>query len=101
GVNIASRIEPLAEPGGICFTQAVLDQVRNQIDERVVRLGKGELKHVQVPVEIYRIVLPGEKRRRAFSERLSFRLRHRTSSILTTVSVAALLLAGLALWENG
>jgi len=42
-VNIAARIQPLAEPGGICLSQQVVDQIRNKIEERVVRLGKGEL----------------------------------------------------------
>jgi class 3 adenylate cyclase/TolB-like protein len=100
GVNIAARICPLAEPGAICISQQVFDQVRNQIEAPLVRLGRGELKHVRVPVEIYRIVLPWEKPRRPFADRLSFRLRHQSTRFLAFVSLAALALAGLALWEN-
>lgn len=40
GVNIAARVEPLAEPGGICLTRAVHDQVRGRIEESLESLGR-------------------------------------------------------------
>ncbi|MBI3768716.1 MAG: tetratricopeptide repeat protein [Deltaproteobacteria bacterium] len=58
GVNIAARVEPLAEAGGICITGPVFDQIRNKIDEPLVRLGQPELKNIQVPIDVYRVVLP-------------------------------------------
>ena len=58
GVNIAARIEPLAEAGGICITGAVFDQVHNKIDESLVRIETPELKNIQVPIGVYRVVLP-------------------------------------------
>ena len=57
-VNIASRIQSIAEPGGICITQQVYDQVRNKIDVRLSDMGKRNLKNIEEPLEIYRIVLP-------------------------------------------
>jgi len=59
-VNIAARIEPLAEPGGICISKQVFDLVGNKLEARVSRMGPVELKNVEVPMEIYR-VMPREE----------------------------------------
>ncbi len=61
GVNIASRIEPLAEPGGICISVDVARQIQHNLEATVVRVGEAELKNVEVPFEICRIVLPWER----------------------------------------
>jgi class 3 adenylate cyclase len=55
GVNIAARLEPLAEPGGICFSEAVYAQVRSKLDLRVEDLGLRELKNIEHPIRLYRV----------------------------------------------
>ncbi len=57
-VNIAARIEPIAEPGGICVSGAVYEQVRNKIPDKLEKLAPTALKGLQSPMEIYRVVLP-------------------------------------------
>lgn len=62
GVNIAARVEPLADSGGIAITQQVFDQVFNKIPQVLARIGYIELKNIQRPIEVYRIVLGPEAR---------------------------------------
>jgi adenylate cyclase len=57
GVNIAARIEALADEGGICVSGMVYDSVRNRIDQVFQDMGLHEVKHVTAPVQVYRIVL--------------------------------------------
>ncbi len=54
-VNVASRVEPLAEPGGVCVTAMVYDQVRNKLPVAFERVGARTLKNVEEPIEIFRI----------------------------------------------
>jgi len=77
GVNIAARIEPLAEPGGICLSEDVARQIRNKIDQPLLGLGRANLKNIQTPVEIYRLVLPWDRKHLPGSERLAFGMRQR------------------------
>jgi TolB-like protein len=60
-VNIASRIYPLAEPGGICISDEAYRQVRNKSDLQFVSLGEKSLKNVDTPVEVFKAVMPWEK----------------------------------------
>jgi TolB-like protein/class 3 adenylate cyclase/Tfp pilus assembly protein PilF len=61
GVNIASRIEPLAGPGGICVSMDVERQIRNALQARFEKLAPTELKNISVPMDLFRIVLPWER----------------------------------------
>ena len=56
-VNVASRIEPLAEPGGIVVTRQVYDQIRNRSDIKMQSLGSRELKNVKESLEVFKISL--------------------------------------------
>ncbi len=60
-VNIASRIEPLANPGGVCISEQVHDHIKNKSDFQLLSLGKRELKNVGEPVEVFKVAFPWEK----------------------------------------
>jgi TolB-like protein/Tfp pilus assembly protein PilF len=54
-LNIAARIEPLAEPGGICVSEDVARQVHNKVNALFISMGKPDLKNIRVPLEIFRV----------------------------------------------
>jgi adenylate cyclase len=60
GVNVASRIEPLAPPGGVYISGEIYQQVRNQKDLSFRDLGERQLRNIKEPVKIYDLV-PGEE----------------------------------------
>jgi adenylate cyclase len=62
GVNIAARLQELAEPGGILISGPVYDLVRNKMSVGFEHLGQQAVKNVTEPVISYRIVLDGEAR---------------------------------------
>src|SRR2546430_16721246 len=55
-VNVASRIVPLAEDGGVSLTRQVYDQVHNKFDLPLTSLGSKKLKNVAAPAEVFKIV---------------------------------------------
>jgi len=57
-VNIASRIAPLAQPGGICLTDQVYVQIRNKVEYPIISVGRIGLKNVDLPIEMYVVSLP-------------------------------------------
>ncbi len=61
GVNIASRIQPVAGIGGICISVDVERQIHHALDARFEKLAPIELKNVEVPMDLFRIVLPWER----------------------------------------
>ncbi|RWH76572.1 MAG: adenylate/guanylate cyclase domain-containing protein [Mesorhizobium sp.] len=73
GVNIASRIEQLADVGGICVTAAVATQIADRLEIAMEDLGEKTLKNISRPVRLYRIgldspVLPEVEAKRSISK---------------------------------
>jgi class 3 adenylate cyclase len=60
GVNIAARMEGLADPGGICISGSVYSQVKNKLKLEYESLGEQEIKNIQEPVPVYRVVMKPE-----------------------------------------
>jgi TolB-like protein len=64
GVNIAARLEGIAEPGGICISSSAYDQVRGKVAVEFIDLGEQSLKNISLPVRAYAVASnvlgPGE-----------------------------------------
>ena len=56
GVNIAARVEALADAGGICISGRVYDQVENKFDFKYEFLGEKEVKNIARPIRVYRVL---------------------------------------------
>ena len=59
GVNVAARLESLAEPGGICISNTVHDQVSTKLALNYADLGEQAVKNIAKPVRVYRVLLNG------------------------------------------
>ena len=57
GVNIAARLEELAEPGGICVSAAVRDQVGDRLDVRYEDLGDRQVKNINRPIHVFKVLI--------------------------------------------
>ena len=62
GVNIAARLEALAEPGGICLSAAAHEQVRDRLDLVFDDLGEQQVKNIARPVRTYRVAFGASSR---------------------------------------
>ena len=58
GVNVAARLEGLADPGGICVSAAVREQVGGRLDTRFEDLGEQSVKNIARPIHVYRVAVP-------------------------------------------
>ncbi len=68
GVNIAARLEGLAEPGGICISAKVHDEIRNKLELAFADLGEQRVKNISEPVRAYQIRLDADAADNVMSE---------------------------------
>ena len=66
-VNIAARLEALAEPGGICISETVLSQARDKVSFEVEDAGEQTLKNIARPIHVYHIIVDPRQRRPAIA----------------------------------
>src|ERR1039457_1321693 len=98
GVNIASRIEPLASAGGICVSMDVERQIRNALEARFEKLAPTELKNISVAMDLFRIVLPWEQRTPSVAR---FETESKPTSrkfVPTAIALGLLLMIGIGWW---
>ncbi len=98
GVNIAARLETLAEPGGISLSRPVFDQVRKQLDLGYEYLGEHEVKNIAEPIVVYRVLTAPEDAGRVPSARSAPSRMRRRATLAGIVILGVAAAAGVALW---
>jgi class 3 adenylate cyclase len=88
GVNIAARLEGLAEPGGICVSHPVYESVKDKLELGFENMGERLVKNIETPVQMYRVRLDGK----------SVPTRRPPRARRMWLAGAALLVAGVALF---
>src|SRR6478736_5941886 len=100
GVNIASRIEPLADAGGICVSMDVERQIRNALETRFEKLAATELKNISVTMDLFRIVLPWEQESQTAKGVTTTRAPIPWHEIVIGALLVAALIGGAFLWSH-
>ncbi len=99
GVNIAARLEALAEAGGVCISATVHEQVRNKLDAGFTDLGDQTVKNIPDPVRVYRVQPRGQPGAPArASTPPDQRPRPLRTAFVATAAVGLLL--GFGLWAS-
>lgn len=98
GINIAARTEPLAEPGGICITRDVYQQVHRKLEVRAVSIGRKEMNNILDAPELYQLVV-GQVAGPPTPDRATGAKAGRgRSSLFMGVGACLLVLASLGAW---
>ena len=97
GVNIAARIEGLAEPGGICISRSAYEQVKKKLDIGYEYLGEHSVKNISEPVSVYRVLTDPDAAGKVIGEKRTSGAAYRKGAL---VAAAVFLLAagGFATW---
>jgi len=101
GVNVAARLEALADPGGICVSRVVRDQVLDKLSFAFEDLGAQEVKNIARPVDVYRVSLEAEAPARAVprpGQRPTRLAKRGWRPAQPLVAVAVVLAVGLGAW---
>ena len=98
GVNIAARVESLAEAGGICISGRAYDQVLNKLGLEYENLGEHQVKNISVPIRVYRVLShPGAAAHRVVKAKEN--LGRKWRKIAISAAVAVVIVGGLAFWQ--
>ena len=93
GVNVAARLEGLAEPGGICISRTVYNQVKGKVDFGFAPAGEHRIKNISEPVTVYRALLDGAR------WRPMRRSASRRRGMIAAAAAIVAIIAGGTLWS--
>jgi len=98
GVNVAARVESLADPGGICVSGTVFDQIESKLPLGYEYLGEQSVKNISKPVRIYKALMDPEAVGKVIGEKRAEPRRGQRVA-LAVVTVLLLIVGGLLIWR--
>lgn len=102
GVNVAARLEGIAEPGGVCIASSVYDQITGKLDLGFVDIGEQNLKNISRPIRVYRVAGAGAPVRPPAAPAAPAEPAKRGTIAWAAAGAAVLVVAALAVaWQSG
>jgi len=95
GINVAARVEGLAEGGGICISGSVYDSIRNKLSMTYDFLGEHTVKNIKEPIRVYRIRMEPEIPTKIVKEKKSGMITWQRVALSV---VAIIILGAMAIW---
>jgi adenylate cyclase len=99
GVNVAARLEGLAEPGGVMVSASAHMHVANKLDLALIHVGAHEVKNIAEPVSVYKVILDGSQPVAQPAEGVRAKASYRPGLVVAFVA-ALVVLIGIALWDS-
>ena len=99
GVNVAARLEGIAEPGGICISSSVYDQITGKLDLGFLDIGEQNLKNITRPIRVFRVSGAGAPSRATSPVPPAPALRKTFPTALVAAGVVAI--AAIVAWQAG
>ena len=97
GVNVAARLEAIAEPGGICVSRNVFNQAKNKVEFGFEDLGERQMKNIPEPVCVFRVLMEPKPEGRVIGEPRTAKRSWRWPAI-ATVAIALVAAASAVAW---
>jgi adenylate cyclase len=92
GVNIAARIEGLADPGGVCISRNAYDHIKNKLELGYEYIGEHAVKNIKDPVRVYKVLMDPEDAGKRIGEK---KKRSKLKWFLAAAAIFALLAVGI------
>lgn len=99
GVNIAARLEGLAEPGGICISRNIYEQIKKKVDLGFEYLGEQKVKNISEPVTVYKLLTKTEDIGKVIGEKRTIVIKRRWLAF-GGLALIALIVGSIIVWDN-
>ena len=99
GVNIAARIESMAEAGGICISKTAYDQIKNKISIGYEYLGEHSVKNIKDQVGVYRILIDADTKGSVVYKHRRDDPRHKRRASFIALAILILAVAAFLVWN--